>query len=115
MSTWIGSSWRTVVSAAVWSAVTSAPGVTADRSTRPEIGAVTVVRLRLSWAAACAAWALARSASACFSVACASCRSCWLTASIFSSSARRCTVSRAVSTAACDFATLARALSSAMR
>ena len=44
MSTWIGSVWRTVVSAVAWSAETSAPVVTVDTSARPLIGLLACAR-----------------------------------------------------------------------
>ena len=110
MSTWMGSIWRTVVSAVVWFSVTRAPGVTVDTSTRPEMGLSMVVRDRLMRAVSCAARATASSACDCLSAACASWCSCWLTASMAAKAACRWAVSLFASTTASALATLAWAL-----
>ena len=73
--------------ATAWFAVTSAPGVTAERPMRPAIGERTRVKFRSMPALSRAARAAASSASAFCASARASSLACLLTASFFSSPA----------------------------
>ena len=104
-----------VVNTPAWLAVTSAPGVTDDRFTRPEMGAFTSVKFRLICAASTAACAAATSDWACSACASLSCATWRLMASIFTSSALRSALTRAVRAAACALLSVARAEASAAR
>ena len=109
MSTCMGSSCCTVVSACVWLAVTSAPAVTVETSMRPEIGAAMRVRSSCTRAASSAARATATSAWA-WRKALALSSALWrLSASALSNSASRSARVRATATWASAFCSAAAA------
>ena len=90
----MGSSCWMVVSACTWLAVTSAPGVTAETSMRPLMGATMRARCSCTTAASSAALATATSASARRCAAALSSADWRLMASAFSSSASRAAFTR---------------------